>query len=345
MMMLMKLILNILLRSHKDSDLALENLALRQQLAILKRPEKRLQIRTKERLFWIMLCRFWSKWQEPLIVVKPETVIRWHRKGFKLFWKFKSRCKAPGRPPVIPEIRDLVRKMAEANPLWGAPRIHGELRKLGIEISERTVCNLTPRRKPSPPSQTWRTFLKNHMMNMVSIDFFTVSKATFRILFVLVILSHSRRKVVDFNVTSNPTAKWTAQQIVNAFPWDTAPKYLLRDRDSNYGVYFRQRMENMGIKEVIKAPQSPWQNPFVERLIGSIRRDCLDHVIVLNESHLSRILSSYFDYYHFDRTHYGLGKETPVECPVQPRPGKGAKVIELPRVGGLHHRYEWKEAA
>ena len=187
--------------------------------------------------------------------------------------------------------------------------------------------------------------MKNHMMNMVSIDFFTVPTATFRILFVLVILSHSSPASRSFQCDTNPTAKWTAQQIIEAFPWDTAPKYLLRDRDRIYGTIFRQRLENMGIKEVITAPQSPWQNPFVERLIGSIRRDCLDHVIILNESHLSRILSSYFDYYHYDRTHYGLGKDTPFERPVQPRPAKGSKVIELPRVGGLHHRYEWKEAA
>jgi hypothetical protein len=248
MKMLLKLILNILLRPQKDSDLALENLALRQQLAILKRPKKRPQIRTKDRLFWIMLCRFWSNWRQALIVVKPETVIRWHRKGFKLFWKFKSRRKGPGRPPISSEIRDLVRRMAKANSLWGAPRIHGELLKLGIEISERTVSNLIPHRKPTPPSQTWQTFLKNHMMNMVSIDFFTVSNATFQILFVLVILSHRRRQIVHFNVTTNPSARWTAQQIVEAFPWDTAPKYLLRDRDSIYGAYFRQRVKNMGIK-------------------------------------------------------------------------------------------------
>jgi transposase InsO family protein len=343
--MLLILILNILLRPQKDSDLALENLALRQQLAILKRHKKRPQIRSRDRFFWVLLSRFWSNWQEPLIIVKPETVIRWHRKGFKLIWRFKSRRKGPGRPPISSEIRDLVRRMANANPLWGAPRIHGELLKLGIEISERTVSNLMHRRKPKPPSQTWRTFLKNHMMNMVSIDFFTVPTATFRILFVLVILSHRRRQIVHFNVTPSPTAMWTAQQIIEAFPWDTAPKYLLRDRDSIYGAYFRQRVKNMDIKEVITAARSPWQNPFVERLIGSIRRDCLDHAIVLNESHLNRILSSYFDYYHYDRTHYGLGKDTPFERPVQPRPAKGAKVIELPRVGGLHHRYEWKEAA
>jgi transposase InsO family protein len=235
--------------------------------------------------------------------------------------------------------------MAAANPLWGAPRIHGELLKLGIEISERTVSNLTPCRDTNPPSQTWHTFLKNHMTNMASIDFFTVPTATFRILFVLVVLRHARRQIVHFDATSNPTAKWTAQQIVNAFPWDTAPKYLLRDRDLIYGAYFRKRFKNMGIKEIMTAPRSPWQNPFVERLIGSIRRDCLNHIIVLNESNLKRILFSYFDYYHYDRTHYGRGKDTPFERSVQPRPAKGAKMIELTRVGGLHHRYEWKQAA
>ena len=311
----------------------------------MKRSAKRPRLRNRDRLFWVLLSRFWRNWQEPLIVVKPETVIRWHRKGFKLFWKFKSRRKGPGRPPVSREIRDLIRTMAKANPLWGAPRIHGELLKLGIEISERTVSSLMPRRDTKPPSQTWRTFLKNHMTSMVSIDFFMVPTATFRILFVLVILSHSRRRVSHFNATFNPTSRWTAQQIVEAFPWDTAPKYLLRDRDSIYGTFLRNRVKNMGIKEVITAPRSPWQNPFVERLIGSIRRDCLDHVIVLNESHLKQMLTSYFEYYHCDRTHYGLGKDTPAERPIQPRPAKGGKVIDFSRVGGLHHRYEWRKAA
>ena len=183
------------------------------------------------------------------------------------------------------------------------------------------------------------------MKNMISIDFFTVPTATFRILFVLVILSHRRRQIVHFNVTTNPSARWTAQQIVEAFPWDTAPKYLLRDRDSIYGAYFRKRLINMGITEVIIAPRSPWQNPFVERLIGSIRRDCLDYVIELNENNVKQILSSYFAYYHHDRTHYSLGKDAPFARSVEPRPAGSAKVIELPRVSGLHHRYEWRKAA
>ena len=342
---LQKLFSTILSRLKKTFNLALENLALRQQLAIMKRSTKRPRLHIRDRLFWVVLSRVWSNWREALIVVKPDTVVRWHRKGFKLFWRHKSRRKGSGRPPISPDLRNLVRKMAEANPLWGAPRIHGELLKLGIEISERTVSNLMPPRSPKPPSQTWRSFLKNHMASMVSMDFFTVPTATFRVLFVLVILSHTRRRVVHFNVTSNPSAEWTSQQVVEAFPWDTAPEFLLRDRDSIYGALFRSRIKNMGIREIITARQSPWQNPFVERFIGSIRRDCLDHLIVLNESHLKRLLSSYFHYYHYDRTHYGLGKNTPFERPVQSKPSQASKVIELPRLGGLHHRYEWKEAA
>ena len=309
----------------------------------MKRTNKRPKIRITDRLFWVLLSRIWVPWRESLVIVKPDTVVRWHQKGFKLFWKFKS--KGPGRRRIGCEIRNLVRKMAIANPTWGAPRIHGELLRLGFEVSERTVSNLMPRRLPNAkPSQTWRTFLKNHA-NKCSIDFFIVPTAVFNILFVLVVLSHSRRKVVHFNVTSNPTAEWTAQQVVEAFAWDTAPKYLIRDRDSIYDEFFRNRVKNMGIKQVLSAPQSPWQNPFVERVFGSIRRECTDHVIVLNEDHLKNILSSYFEYYHNDRTHLSLEKDTPRGRPIQHRPVGKCKIIDLPRVGGLHHRYEWKEAA
>jgi putative transposase len=230
------------------------------------------------------------------------------------------------------------------NPFWGAPRIYGELLKIGIEVSERTVSGLLRRFWPRPPSQTWRTFLDNHMHNTFSMDFLTVPTAIFKVLFVLVIIDHSRRKVVHFGVTRNPSAKWTAQQVVEACPFDATPKYLLRDRDSIYGTFFRQRIKNLGIKEVVTAHKSPWQNPFVERLIGSIRRECLNHVIVLNERHLRRILSSYFEYYHNDRTHLGLGKDTPLDRPAQPKPSKG-KLVAIPKVGGLHHRYKWEEAA
>ena len=201
--------------------------------------------------------------------------------------------------------------MCHANPTWGAPRIHGELLKLGIAIAEATVGHYMVRRRP-PPSQTWRTFLTNHIGQLVSVDFFVVPTLTFRVLFVFVVLAHDRRQILHVNVTGYPTAAWTAQQIRNAFPWDTAPRFLLRDRDGTYGHNFRACLEAMEIDEVLTAPQSPWQNPYVERLIGSMRRECVDHVIVLNERSLHRILRSYIDYYHLWRTHLSLGKDAPV---------------------------------
>jgi transposase InsO family protein len=226
--------------------------------------------------------------------------------------------------------------MAAANPPWGAPRIHGELLRLGIEISERTVSRLMPKRRPEP-SQTWRTFLANHIGDLVSIDFFTVPTARLRVLFVLVVLAHHRRRVVHFNVTEHPTAAWTAQQLVDAFPEESAPAYLLRDRDQVYGQRFRHRVKGMGIEEVLTAPQSPWQNPFAERLIGSIRRECLNHVLVLGERHLRHVLTRYFIYYHQARTHLALDKDTPdIRLIALPAAGK---IVQLPEVGGLHHRY------
>lgn len=327
------------------SNLAAENIVLRQQLAVLKRTNRQPKIKTIDRIFWILFSRIWSSWRDSLVIVQPDTVVRWHKRGFKQFWKYKSKVKGRGRPKSNIELRTLIKKMALANPSWGAPRIHGELLRLGFEISERTVSSLMPKRPPGKKqSQNWRTFLNNHT-NTCSLDFFTVPTATFKILYVLVILSHSHRKVVHFNVTSNPTAQWTAQQVVEAFPEETVPKYLMRDRDATYGTFFRNRVKNMGIQEVVSAPRSPWQNPFVERLIGSIRREYLDKVVVLNNTHLKNILSSYFQYYHDDRTHLGLEKNTPNGRAVQPKPTRKCKVIALPRCGGLHHRYEWKKAA
>ena len=230
----------------------------------------------------------------------------------------------------------LIRQMCHANPTWGAPRIHGELLKLGIAIAEATVGHYMVRRRP-PPSQTWRTFLTNHIGQLVSVDFFVVPTLTFRVLFVFVVLAHDRRQILQVNVTGHPTAAWTAQQIRNAFPWDTAPRFLLRDRDETYGQNFRAGLEAMEIDEVRTAPQSPWQNPYVERLIGSMRRECVDHVIVLNERSLQRILRSYIDYYHHWRTHLSLGKDAPMSRRVEPAaPGE---VIAMPHVGGLHHSY------
>ncbi|MFP6616204.1 MAG: integrase core domain-containing protein [Candidatus Hydrogenedentota bacterium] len=235
--------------------------------------------------------------------------------------------------------------MADSNPAWGAPKIHGELLKLGLVTSERTVSGLLRRYRRKPPSQNWKTFIKNHMDVMVAVDFLVVPTIRFRMLYVFVILSHANRQVIHFNVTANPTAEWTAQQVIEAFPWNSAPRFLLRDRDRIYGGYFRQRVKGMGIEQIVTAYHSPWQNAYVERLNGSIRRECTDHVIVFGENHLRRILRSYFEYYNNDRTHWGLDKETPVERPVSNRASPSSKLIELPRVGGLHHRYEWSEAA
>jgi putative transposase len=233
-------------------------------------------------------------------------------------------------------VAELVRTMALANPLWGSPRIHGELLKLGFEVSQRSVARLMPHR-PKSPSQTWRTFLQNHLADLVSVDFFVVPTVTFRVLYVFVVLLHHRRRVVHFNVTDTPTAAWTAQQIVEAFPNDSAPRYLFRDRDSIYGGEFRRRVKGMGLAEVLTAPRSPWQNPFAERVIGTLRRDLLDHVIVLNEGHLRRRLHCYLRYYHRSRTHLALHKDAPEPRAVEP-PEHG-RVVALPLVGGLHHRY------
>jgi putative transposase len=291
-----------------QTELALENLALRQQLVILKRERPHARLRRRDRLFWVSLSAIWQGWRESLITVKPETVVRWHRKGFALYWTRLSKHGDVGRPGTGKDIRKLVCKMADANPTWGSPRIHGELQKLGIKISERTVARLMPKQR-KPPSQTWHTFLDNHVKDLVSIDFFVVPTATFRILFVLVVLAHDRRRVVHFNVTEHPTVRWTGEQMVQAFPDGTEPKYLLRDRDNIYGEEFRERIQAIGIEEIMTAPRSPWQNPFCERLIGSVRRDCLNHAIILGESHLRKILARYFDYYHKYRTHLSLDKD------------------------------------
>src|SRR6266403_2153301 len=256
-------------------QLALENLALRQQLVVYKRTMPRPKLRALDRLLWVGLARVWTGWRRALVIVSPDTVLRWQRRRFREYWTQLLRRPTGGRPPVNAEITALVRKMAAANPLWGVPRIHGELLKLGIDVAERSVSRLIPKRCPEP-SQTWRTFLANHVRDLVSIDFFTTPTAGLRVLFVLVVLAHHRRRVVHFNVTAHPTARGAAQQIVDSFPDDSAPAYLLRDRDQAYGEQFRHRVKGMRIEEVLTAPHSPWQNPFAERLIGSIRRECLN---------------------------------------------------------------------
>jgi putative transposase len=241
-----------------------------------------------------------------------------------------------GRPPIDKEIRDLIRRISRENPLWGAPRIQSELHLLGFNVTERTVAKYRIKHD-KPPSQTWRTFLTNHANQIAAVDFFTIPTINFRNLYCFVILLHDRRKVAHFNVTGHPTAEWTAQQIIDAFPDEEAPKYLICDRDGIYDEYFRKRVAGMGIEEVLTSPQSPFQNPYAERVIGSIRRECLDHLIVLNEDHLRRILRNYFNYYHNSRPHQSLERNSPAPREIEP-PSKG-KVIAIPQVGGLHHRY------
>ena len=273
--------------------------------------------------------------------MQPETIIRWHRKGFKLYWRWKSRPRWLGRRRIPKEIRDLIRSMSGSNPLWGAPRIHGELLKPGITVSQASVSKYMVHHS-RPPSQAWRTFLTNHAKDIVSVVFFTVPTATLRVLFIFLIMSNDRRNVIHFNVTDSPTAVWTGQQIVNAFPWDTAPRYVLRDRDGKFGEAFFHRVESMGIEQVLTAACSSWQNPYVERLIGSIRRECLDRVIIFNDNHLRRVLKQYFIYYHECRTHLGLEKDCPYTRSVQ-TPESGP-ISSEPMVGGLHHRY-FRQAA
>jgi transposase InsO family protein len=274
--------------------------------------------------------------------VQPDTVIRWHRKGFRLFWKWKSRRAKVGRKTIALDTISLIRDMSRANPLWGAPRIHGELLKLGITVAQRTVAKYMVRKPHRAPNQNWKTFLRNHLGQMVSVDFLTVPTLGFQRLYVFLVLSHQRRKVLHFNIVQAPSARWTAQQLREAFPFTSPPKYLLRDRDAIYGLEFQLCAQALGIEQVRIAPGCPWQSPYVERLVGSIRRECLDHVLVLNQDHLHRVLESYFAYYHASRCHLGLDKDAPQGRRVQP-PEEGL-IVAFPEVGGLHHRYERRAA-
>jgi putative transposase len=329
----------LVFRFRSRAALELKLVALQHQLAVLRRQRPgRPQLSSLDRLLWMLLYRIWPQVIDAMVLVKPATVVAWHRKGFRFYWRWRSR--RSGRP-TNPEIRDLIRRMSNANPLWGAPRIHGELLKLGIKISQATVRRWMPWR-PKAPSPTWRSFLRNHLLDIAAIDMFVVATATFRLLYALIVLSLDRRRVVHFEVTPNPRQDWLSRQMTEAFPWGTAPRYLLRDRDKSYGPAFRHRVRAMGITEVITARRSPWQNPYAERLIGSIRRECLDHVIIFSERHLRRVLSSYFQYHHDTRTHLSLGKECPRPRPIQfPLAGN---IIAFPEVGGLHHRYERRAA-
>jgi putative transposase len=317
-------------------QLLLENLALRHQLTVLQRSVPRAKLKRADRFLWVLLLQCWSDWQRVLVIVEPRTVVAWHRAGFRWFWRWKSRPRI-GRPPVNRDLVDLIRRMWQTNPTWGSRRIQAELAKLYIAASDSTVRHYRPKPRRSASAQTWKTFLQNHAQALVAVDFFAVPTASFRVLYVFLVLAHERRKILHFNVTEAPSAPWTAQQVVEAFSYAIPPRYLLRDRDGIYGADFVHRVEGLGLEQKLIAPQSPWQNPMIERIIGSIRRECLDHVIVLNGQHLHQILSDYLAYYHQDRTHRSLAQDCPLARPVEP-PDHG-NIIALPRLGGLHNRY------
>jgi len=311
-----------------------ENAVLRHQLIILRRRlHGRVRLTNHDRWFFIQLYRWFPAILRVLTIMRPETLVRWHRAGFRRYWRWKSRRRG-GRPPVETELRALIRRMSIENPLWGAPRIHGELLKLGFEVAQSSVAKYIVKRRV-PPSQGWRTFLRNHAPDIAAMDLFVVPTIGFDLLYALVIVRLDRRDLVWINVTTNPTAEWVARQITEAFPWDMAPGYMIRDRDRVYGTVVTRRLRAMGIRDKPIAPASPWQNGFAERLIGSIRRECVDHIIVLGEAHLRRILKSYARYYNETRTHLALDKDAPVSRPVQ----RTGVVRSLAILGGLHHHY------
>jgi len=322
-------------------SLQLEIATLRHQLSVYQHEQRRPHITRADRLIWSIVVRLWSDWRGALYFVQPRTVTLWQEQRFRDYWRCLSRTGLGGRPQIAPELRRLIRRMWQANPTWGSPKIVAELAKLGIDVAKSTVEKYRPKRF-GPPSPTWKTFLDQHVRDLVSIDFFIVPTAAFRVLFVFIVLAHDRRRIVHFNVTEHPTAQWAAQQIVEAFPFDTAPSYLIRDGDGIYGERVTRRIESLGIDEVVTAPASPWQNAYVERVIGTLRRELLDHVIVFNERHLKRLMSSYLDYYHPWRTHQSLDRDAPDGRPV--RAANPCNVVEFPAVHGLHHVYLPKAA-
>ena len=328
----------VLAWARPRQDLVVENLLLRHQLAVLTRPTRtrpRAPHRTWDKLLWVLARRFCAGWREHLSFVTPETVVRWHRQGWRLFWRWKSRSRG-GRPHLSPEVRELIMTMSRENRLWGTERIRGELLKLGIVVSNRSIRRYRWRGPRRPPSQTWRTFLANHAHHMWAAGLFTVPTLTFKTLYVLVFIAHGRRELMHVNVTANPTAAWVWRQLIEATPWGNKPRHLLRDRDAVYGRDFRQRARRMGIDAIATPVRSPRANAIVERLIGTLRRECLDHLIILHEQHLRSVLTEFVQYYNVERPHRTLRLETPVPAlrSVQ-GPVRSRRVL-----GGLHHVYE-----
>jgi transposase InsO family protein len=279
------------------------------------------------------MVRLWPNLLDTVQVVEPGTILRWHRAGFKAFWRWKSRSRA-GRPKIDRGLRDLIQRISRENPLWGAPRIHGELLMLGFEVAQSTVSKYMVRGR-NPPSQTWKTFLRNHAQAIAAIDVCVVPTLTFDVLYAFLVLGHGRRQLLWIEVTRHPTAEWLAQQITEAFPWSSAPAYLVRDNDRAYGHIFTRRLRAMGIRDRPISPRSPWQNGYTERLIGTLRRECLDRILIFGEQHLRRVLASYAAYYNQARTHLALQKDAPFHRAVQ----RFGAIVAVPHLAGLHHQY------
>ncbi len=325
--------------------LVLENLALRQQLADLSRQSRRPRLDPSDRLFWSFLSQLWPRWQSAVVFVQPETVIRWQRTAWQRYWTWKSRRSVSrGRPRIPREVRDLILRLAHENPRWGSVRIVGELRKLGYDISSRTVRRYRRPRWHGPPSQSWRTFLRNHAPHIWAADFFTVQTLTLKTLYVFLFISHGRRQLVQLNVTSRPSAEWVWRQLIEATPWGQQPKFLIRDRDCCYGGSFNLRAARLGIEAILTPIRAPKANAVAERVIGTLRRECLDHLIIINERHLRTVLREYVTHYNDGRPHRTLGLETPTGPPPRASPHQAGRIVARPVLGGLHHEYEWLAA-
>jgi len=330
-----------LIRSR--SEQAIVELTLRQQLAAYAVKNRRARLTPLDRAFWVAMFQFWPRWRNTLVIVKPSTVIGWHRKGFRLYWRWISSS-SPGRPRVSDELQALIRRFALENG-WGARKIHAELQKLGFTVSLATVSRYLPEKPPDhSKQQRWMTFLRNHKHDIAAMDFFVVPTIRFRLLYVWFVIDHERRKIIHFGVTANPTSPWVIQQLREAFPYETTPKHLIFDNDAIFSRKVTEAIESLGIRPKRTAFRSPWQNGTAERWVGSCKRELIDHVIVTNEDHLRRLVRDYIDYYNADRVHTVI-RDAPDGRPVEDRPSANSRVAGLPRVGGLHHRYVWKTAA
>ena len=341
MRMYVLLLLGLVGRTLRSrNDLLMENLVLRQQLAVYARRRTKPQLQNQDRVFWSVVARRWRPWRIHLWLVQPDTVIRWHRTAWRRYWTWKSR-RPPGRPRIDAALRELIQRIARENPRWGAVRIVGELRALGYSVSSRTVHRYRREVLRRPPSQSWRTFLENHAKDIWAVDLFTVQTVTLRTLYAIVFIAHDRRRIVHVNVTRHPTAEWVWRQLLEATPWGAQPRHLIRDRDRCYGSDFVAKASRIGIQAILTPVRAPNANAVAERVIGTLRRECLDHMIVLNERHLSRVLREYVDHYNATRPHRTLGLDSPHGRQPRAKPSASARVVRHEVLGGLQGEYEW----